>query len=209
MSYGDYWETYPIEKGDIWTLGESRISVCDITEYFPRYMLDADMIYCDPPWDLSKVNFFNIKSGRECMNKFDEFFIPLFTHIEKIGAKVCYLETGNKNLRLFVEQLSRIYPIVQVWDILYYKKNPCHLVRGGYSVSEYDFSGMDDEVTPWKTIEYENPYKVADFCTGRGLTALAALMNGKVFLGTELNKRKLAILIHKSKKIGNGFQKEL
>lgn len=209
MSYNNYWEKYPIENNEIWSFGESKISVNDITKSLPVYMYSADMIYCDPPWELRNVNMFNSKAGREYMNHFSEFYIHLFKHIKDINPKVCYLEVGKPSLSIFKTELEKIFPIVQQWDILYYKKNHCYLLRGGHTECDFDFTNIDDEVTPYEAVKYENPKIVADFCTGRGLTAVAAFKNDKIFVGTELNKRKLATLIHRSKKFGDGFKKDI
>jgi predicted RNA methylase len=43
---------------------------------------------------------------------------------------------------------------------------------------------------------------VADLCMGRGLTGISAYKLGKKFVGTELNKRRLAVLIDKTSQMG-------
>jgi methylase of polypeptide subunit release factors len=58
-------------------------------------------------------------------------------------------------------------------------------------------------------VRNEHPNVVGDMCTGRGLTGIAALKNGSTFVGTELNKRKLAVFIQRAKRMGYEFKKEL
>lgn len=208
MSYGNSWEKYPITEGEQWKFDKSIISVNDITKGLPEYMLQADMIYCDPPWELKNVNMFNSKSGRAYMDHFNEFYEPLFFHIERINPKVCYLQVGKPSLEIFKDKLEQQFETVQIWDILYYRKHHCYLLRGGNDAGcDFDFTNIDDTVTPIKAVEYEKPQYVADFCAGRGLTAEACFINGSHFLGTELNRRKLAVLIERSRKYGNGFEK--
>ncbi len=59
----------------------------------------------------------------------------------------------------------------------------------------FDFKNMDDMDTPKAVIEHEQFKCVADLCMGRGLTGLTAYRLKKQFVGTELNKRRLAVLI--------------
>jgi len=208
MSYGNYWEKYPIENGEIYSCGPSKICVADITIGLPDYMLAADMIYSDTPWSLANINMFNSKAGRKHMETFAEFYTPLFDHIKTIKPLVCYLEIGKQELDLFRYLLGRLYGIVQQWEITYYGKQPCYLLRGGDRPTDFNFVGMDDVDTPRAAVRAENPAIVGDFCTGRGLTGLAALGEGKQFVGTEMNKRKFAVFIHRAQQAGFIFRRE-
>jgi hypothetical protein len=207
MSYGQYWEKYPIQKNEIWAYKKSQISVFDITQGIPDYMHYADMIYSDTPWSLQNVNMFNKKANRAYMQNFSQFYNPLFKHIRKMHPAICYLEIGKQNLELFKKLLGDCYNCIQIWQITYYKKYPCYLLRGAFNLIDFDFTGMDDAKTPELAINIESPRYVCDFCTGRGLTGLASIQNGCCFLGTELNQRKLAIFIHKAKRLGYEFKK--
>jgi len=209
MSYGKSYEKYPINEGEIWNCNESSIAVCDLTKSLPEFMLHADMLYCDPPWSLGNVNMFNSKAGREYMNSFNEFYDSLFENIKKIAPEVCYLEIGEKNRELYIQKLSELYPVVQDWQITYYKKNKCYLLRAAQSPTDFDFSNYDDEETPALAVKNESPRVVGDLCTGRGLTGIAALTNNCSFVGTELNKRKLAVFIERAKRKGYEFAKEI
>jgi len=206
MSYGNYWEKYPIEDGETYTFGASKICVSDITKRLPDFMLDADMIYSDTPWSLGNINMFNTKAGREHMTSFAEFYTPLFSHIKKINPRICYLEIGKQELDRFRDMLGSLYGVVQQWEIVYYNKYPCYLLRGGATATEFNFLGIDDAETPKAAIRAENPAVVGDFCTGRGLTGLAALGEGKRFVGCEINKRKLAVFIHRARQAGFIFR---
>ena len=208
MSYGNYWEKYPIEDGETYTFGASKICVSDITKRLPDFMLAADMIYSDTPWSLGNINMFNSKAGREHMAGFAEFYTPLFSHIKRIAPRVCYLEIGKQELGRFRDMLGGLYGVVQQWEIVYYNKYPCYLLRGGASAIDFDFIGMDDAETPRAAVRADDPAVVGDFCTGRGLTGLAALGEGKRFVGCEMNKRKLAVFIHRARQAGFVFRRE-
>jgi len=209
--YGNSWEKYSIAPGEIWKESQtgSIVSVADITRTKPDYMLDADMIYCDPPWSQSNVNCFYTKAEitDRYVNSFDEFYEHLFQFIKKIQASVCYLEIGKEYNDTFRKELLKIYPSMQFWGIRYYKKNPCYLLRAGNLTHQpFDFTGMDDTLTPAKAIALEKPKCVADPCTGQGLTAIAAYKQGVKFVGTELNERRLAVTIDKVNKLGGQYE---
>ena len=214
MSYGKSWDKYPIEKGEIWKDKQSGsiVAVSDLTKQLPNFLLKADMIYCDPPWSLGNVNMFNSKAGRDYINNFKEFYDPFFDNIKLIDAKVAYIQVGNQNKGLFIDKLSSIYKYIQIWDIVYYKKYPSVLLRG-YNIpeetAEFCFTGIDDALTPSYAIENEKPSCVADLCTGRGLTALAAYKFDVKFSGIELNKRKLAVCIDRCNRKGMRYEKSV
>lgn len=207
--YGNSWEKYPIETGDTWYCGESHVSVMDITNGYPYSTMKADMIYCDCPWNLNILNVFNRKAERKEMRDFKDFYSHLFRIIRITNPEVCYLEIGKENVKLFENNMKLLYKHVDVYGITYYHKNACHLIRGGKDISPYNYGGMDDDATPYMAVAKEKKRIVCDPCMGKGLTALAALENGCTFVGTELNKRKLAAGIEILNRKGYAFHKEL
>ena len=209
MSYGKSWEKYPIEENQVWHHNGSMVSVNDITKGIPEYMLKADMIYCDCPWSLGNVNMFNRKAGREKMAGFSNFYNPMFEHIKSINPETVYLEIGERNKDLFIHKLSEMFCYVDDWQIKYYNKHLCYLIRASNTPHNgFDFTGIDDTETPLLAIHQEKPKCVADFCTGRGLTGIAAHKFGCEFAGTELIKRKLAVFIHRADRMGVKYERK-
>ncbi|MDD2813803.1 MAG: hypothetical protein PHF53_10370 [Bacteroidales bacterium] len=207
--YGDSWEKYPIEEGEIWQdpLSLSRIAVADLRNDLP-FDIKAEMVYMDSPWNKGNVNSFITKAGMNSyIDSFEGFMDCLFNQIKKISPEVCYLEIGKQHKSDFISRLNVLFPVVQDWQIVYYKKNPCYLLRAGEDITEQYFTGLDDEVTPLKAIQAEKPSSVVDLCTGRGLTLLAAHKFGARFYGTELNKRRLAVAIDRASKAGVFYEK--
>lgn len=210
--YGNSWERFQINENEIWidSKTDSRLSICNIIEKLPNYMYAADMIYCDPPWSLGNVNCFYTKAERsDYILEFSSFYKALFNHIRNINASVCYLEIGKQNKHIFVAELVKIYSHIQVWDIKYYSKNPCFLIRGSSNKIGFDYTNLDDTKTPLMAIQNENINCVADFCTGTGLTAIAAFKCGKKFVGTDINKRRLAVTIEKVNKLGAQYESSI
>ena len=207
--YGDSWEKYPIEEGEIWQepFSQSRIAVADLRNDLP-FEIEAEMIYMDSPWNKGNVNSFITKAGMNSyIDSFESFMDCLFGKIKQINPEVCYLEIGKQHKEDFIQRLAAMFSCVEEWEIKYYKKNPCYLVRGADYITEADFTGLDDEVTPYRAIMFEQPGSVADLCTGRGLTLLAAHKFGAKFYGTELNKRRLAVAIDRAAKAGVFYEK--
>lgn len=209
-TYGNAWEKYPIERGELWREQKTRSAamVWDIFDGLPEFMREADLVYCDPPWNAVNFSAFYTKAGMETCRGYGDFVEVFFDHICEIAPRACYVEVGKQNLELFTSKLAAIYPHVQRWEVVYYRKNPSFLLRGGPTPTSADFTGLDDMDTPRAAMQTETFECVADLCMGRGLTGLTAFHLGKRFVGTELNKRRLAVLIDNITRLGGCFVKE-
>lgn len=209
--YGDSWENFSIEEGEIWQHPASRstIAVHDLRRIPPEFMQrHVDLLYCDPPWSQGNANSFITKAEMDSyVSGFDAILDPLFAHISLVNPGACYLEMGKQHFNDVALRMRAIYPVVEIWPIIYYRKNPCFLIRGGQEKASRSFYGMDDVQTPAAAIAAEHPTTVADLCTGRGLTLLAAHAHGATFYGTELNKRRLAVAIDRAAKQGILYEK--
>ncbi len=99
--------------------------------------------------------------------------------------------------------MQRIYPVVQRWDVLYYRKHPCHILRASRrDPLAFDYTGMDESKVIAQAARIEDYAVLGDFCMGQGLVGLAAWDAGNPFVGTELNPRRLAVLLQKLAKRG-------
>ncbi len=210
-SYGDSWERYPITDGETWLHADSgsQIAVHDLRRPLPAFMAAASMVYCDPPWSKGNMNSFVTKAGMDSyVDSFREFMDALFSRIAEIAPAVCYLEIGAQHRSDFEARMRAGFPAVQIWPITYYRRHRCYLVRGGPAVTDADFTALDDEDTPLAAIRAERSVTgVADLCTGRGLTLLAAHKCGVPFFGTELNRRRLAVAIDRAAQRGVLYEK--
>lgn len=209
--YGNAWEEFPIEAGEVWGIpaNGSRVSVHNIFDPLPDFMLAADLLFIDPPWNLGNINSFYTKAGRtDYLDRFTDFSDTLFERINQIGAETVYIEIGNQNVDDFYSRLGEMYLHRQRWPVVYYRKYPTWIVRGSEAgLIDYDFSGID-EAECIKIIARIEKYRViGDPCMGQGLVGLAAHHAGKPFVGTELNKRRLANLLQKLAKKGANVSK--
>lgn len=202
--YGDSWEKFPIEHGQVWGLPDvSRVAVHNIFDPLPSWMC-ADLVFVDPPWNLGNLNTFYTKAERsDYQNSFAAFADVLFQRIADIGANTAYIEIGNQNVDNWQERLSVMFPRVQRWPVTYYGKHPTNLLRGSHiAPTGADYTGIDEARCIELIAADENYQVIADPCMGRGLVGLAAYRAGKPFVGTELNKRRLAVLLDKLAQAG-------
>lgn len=209
--YGNAWEQYPIEECDEWGIkaNGSKVAVHNIFEPLPDFMMTADLLFVDPPWNQGNVNSFYTKAGRtDYITDFSNFERVLFKRIKEINPHTCYLEVGFQAVDKWQDKLSSLYPHIQRWDVLYYKRNNCHILRGSrIAPLDYDYTGMDESEVIYKAGEIETYSTMGDMCMGLGLVGLSAYAAGKTFVGTELNKRRLANLLQSLAKKGATVEK--
>lgn len=197
--YGDAWEHFPIAAGQVWGLADgSRVAVHNLFDPLPDFMMQADLVFVDPPWNLGNLNTFYTKAGRQdYQTSFTAFTDKLFQRIAEIRPSACYIEIGRQNVDDFARRLQDLYGMVQWWPVTYYRKHPTWIIRGGSTATPLDLTGID-EARCISIIAQSEEYKtIADPCMGRGLVGLAAHAAGKPFVGTELNPRRLAVLLQK------------
>jgi 16S rRNA G966 N2-methylase RsmD len=206
--YGDSWERYPIEPGEVWGLPDgSRLAVHNIFDPLPAWMR-ADLLFVDPPWNQGNLSSFYTKAGRTDYPAFADFTEVLFQRIAEIGAETVYIEIGNQAVDAWYERLAGQFEHVQRWPVTYYRKHPTNIIRGSRRrLIDFDFSGIDEERCISIIAEIEDYQVIADPCMGRGLVGMAAFSSGRRFVGTELNKRRLAVLLDRLDKAGAQVQK--
>jgi hypothetical protein len=163
-------------------------------------MSKFDMSYIDPPWNTGNINSFYTKAGFAGKKEFESFIAKLLSLVKIHSPKINYMEMGTQNLDYVKDLIVSMDGIItNTWQIKYYQKNPCHLIRYSFETPTkigFDFTGIDDDYTPKLAMQFEqNVNTVLDLCTGRGLTGRTAFQMGKTFYGTELNKRRLACLL--------------
>ena len=164
------------------------------------------MVYTDPPWNGGNCTAFRTKANThfpEIAKRKVEYsaFFRRFLDVVSGAEGPVYFEGGLKE-REQVEAMMRRGGFVQerVWPIKYYRKHDALLYKYRRLGLDADglypeLAGVDDELTPYKVLEvhyHSGGALVFDPCAGRGLTARAAESTGNVFIGTELNPRRMA-----------------
>lgn len=113
------------------------------------------------------------------------------------------MEKSYQSVDNFQTRLEKLYPHLQRWPVVYYRKYPTWILRGSrVGLIDYDFTGIDEAKCIGIIGQIERYEVFGDLCMGQGLVGLSAYQAGKPFVGTELNKRRLANLLQKLAKKG-------
>lgn len=197
--YGGVYKKYDIVDGEIYKIKDKgEVMVHDLTKGLPEFMKKADVIFVDPPWNKGNLSTFYTKADKNYrLDSYEFFYQELFKSIKEIEADICFVEIGKQYLSLFIEEMKKIYKHVIFYNSSYYhrKDSFCYIVQGSKKRVNYKLDGIDEEdIIAWicKNIDYNC---IADLCMGQGLVGYHSYINGKNFVGTELNKKRLGVTI--------------
>lgn len=172
-------------------------------EEIPGFMKEADLIFVDPPWNKGNLNTFYTKAEKvERLDSFGIFYKRLFECIKEIAPRTCYIEIGKEYLADFIMEMKDIFKYVTFYNSTYYHKKDrlCYVVRGSNRYKKPKLDNMDEEdIIEW-ICKNEDYNCIGDLCMGMGLVGLNAYKNGKKFVGTELNHKRLSVLIERINK---------
>lgn len=208
-NYGDAYLRHPIGPDQIAVFEDgSRLKVHNIFDPLPEFMKDADLIFVDPPWNLGNLNTFYTKAERsDYQNNFETFYKRLFECIKMINPKTCYVEVGKEYLAEFLLEMKQIFKNVTFYNSSYYHKkdNICYVIRGSSKRKKLLLDYTDEEnIIEW-ICQNEDYNCIGDLCMGRGLVGMNAIKNGRRFVGTELNHKRLSVLLEKASELGINY----
>lgn len=195
FKYGDLYRKYDM-SGDIEIKG-GILRVHDIFDKTPEFMKQADVLFSDPPCSKANINSFYAKAEKEeRQDSYAPFHARFWEVVDEIAPKVLFLEVFKSNKDAFVGECLSRYKNVKVFDSMYYRnpKNKCWIVQASNdSLEELALENIDEEEAI-KTICQNSSYScIGDPCMGKGLVAFYASKVGRRFVGTELNKYRLAV----------------
>ena len=199
-NYGDAYLRYPLVD-DVYTFGNgSQVKVHNIFDPLPDFMKKADLIFVDPPWNISNLNTFYTKAEKtDKQDNFKNFYLRLFECIREISPSVCYVEIGKEYLADFIIELRKQDKYVTFYNSTYYhnKGKVCYIIRGSNKFKKPKLDGIDEEdIIKW-VCENEEYDCIGDLCMGRGLVGYNSYINNKNFVGTELNHKRLSVLVER------------
>ena len=199
--YNEVYKKYDM-TGNI-KIGTGIVKVHNIFDKLPKFMLQADCLFCDPPCSLGNINTFYTKAER---NDYQSSYLPFvnrfFECIDEIKPHKVFIEVFKTNKELFIEKLSQRYKYTFIYSSKYYNnsKNKCWIIQAqNEPIIPFDIDGKDEEKIIQficKNIDYNC---IADLCMGRGLVGYYSNMYNKKFVGTELNLKRLAVLLKRIK----------
>lgn len=184
-------------------IGTGTVKVHDLfnIDELPKFMLKIDLLFIDPPCSKSNINTFYTKADMlKRHESIEPFFNILFQNIQKISPKMIFIEVFKSNYDYFLCKIKEMYKYVHVYDSKYYNnaKNKCWIIQA--SNDEFDILDIND-LDEEKIIEYIcknlNFKCIGDLVMGTGLVGWYANKYKKKFAGTELNKKRLAILLER------------
>lgn len=191
---------YPLTEEPYVFSNGSIVKVHNIFNPLPEFMKQADLIFVDPPWNLGNLNTFYTKADRtDYQDSFEKFYKRLFECIKEINPHTCYVEIGKEYLADFIIEMRNLYKYVTFYNSTYYhnKDNLCYVVRGSKKFKKPKLDNIDEEdIIEWICAN-EDYTVIGDLCMGRGLVGFNAYKNGKKFVGTELNHKRLSVLIER------------
>lgn len=213
-NYGGLNEKYDMQPDQVWKSddGQMTLAVHDLRsrEGLPSFMLSADCVFIDPPWNLGNVNSFVTKADGAGGYVFDfnDFLDKIFSAIAEIKPSVLYFEIGKEYLADVIFRLRKQFKRITFFNSMYYHKstNFCYVVRATNRKRGEDIKpqldGMDEEEIIGWICANERFETIGDFCMGRGLVGKYALANGRRCVGTELNPKRLSVLVDYCEKSG-------
>jgi len=204
FDYGGYWRELDM-KGEISLPNRSIVKVCDWTSELPDFMLDADTVFVDPPWNKGNMNTFYYKAERSPRSyDFLEFTKKLFSVLDAISPEFLFIEMGKQHLGLYLAECEKRYKYVTFYNSTYYHRasNKCYVIHATNNYKKRRYMQLEDmdeaDIIAWLCANHEYQC-IDDPCMGQGLVGLNACKNGKRFVGTELNHKRLAVLVAKIK----------
>lgn len=204
-NYGDAYIRHPCDGKTVLFEDGSIVKPHDIYNPLPEFMKTADLIFTDSPWNQGNIRSFYTKAGLDPEElDFNRFVEVLFVRVREIHPKICYLEIGKEFLADYIQKMRGIYKYVTFYNSTYYHKseNLCYVVRGSNKAAHPKLDGMDEEdIIRW-VCQNETYNVIGDLCMGRGLVGRYAADAGKRFVGTELNHKRLSVLLETMSKKG-------
>lgn len=179
----------------------SCVQVCDWLLDIPAFMLQADTLFIDPPWNVGNINTFYTKADKEYPGvDFLKFSENLWVRIDQITPKFLFIEMGKEFLGEYLQECKKRYKYVTFYNATYYKKkeNKCYVIHATNDSKRRRYKELEDldeeKIIEWlcKNHDYQC---IGDLCMGTGLVGRYAFLNDKQFVGTELNKKRLALLV--------------
>jgi len=179
-------------------IGTGLIKVNDIFDELPAFMKSADCLFIDPPCSEGNLKSFYTKNDLEKRASIEKFNNRLFELIDEINPKHLFIEVFKSNFDEIFSKLNERYGAdMSFFESYYYGKssNKCWIFYAFLEDIKFEIPILDEE----KVIEFICKNLdfncIGDLCMGKGLVGFYANKYNKKFVGTELNKKRLACLI--------------
>lgn len=211
MKYDNSIDLYPITTGEVYTLGNgSKMRLLDIVkDEWPEYLKEADCVFIDPAGNKGVLKSYYTKADLNCpVDSFADFASYIKELIKFINPERVFVECFATNKNTLIPLVEELFPCVKVYESTYYHKADCKawIVQGTQVPEDYGYDGVDEWDVVMKLCKDVPFDTIADFFMGQGLVAQAAYKAGKRFFGSDMNRNRLAVGIHKIADLGGEWQ---
>lgn len=201
--YKGFYNLYDM-SGEI-SIGTGIVQVHDIFNPLPSFMKKANILFCDPPCSEGNMKSFYTKASLQKNYDYSKFEERIFEVIKEISPQELFLEVFASNKEKMIERVKSLYQDILIYDSTYYhsKKYRCWILHAGTKMRDmYSLLNGKDEQDCIEIIckTLSDNDVIADPCMGQGLVGYYANKYGKKFVGTELNKKRLAVLLERINK---------
>jgi len=199
FNYGNFHQIYDM-SGEI-NIGTGIVKVHSIFNGVPEFMLSADCIFTDIPCSKGNLKSFYTKSEMVLEKSYESFNNALFETIDKINPKSIFIEVFKSNKDIINVIVNKMFKNVSITQSYYYydKSKVCWIIHGSDD-KLIDLPYLDEQYVIEYICKEHNFNCIADPCMGRGLVGFYANKYNKPFVGTELNEKRLAVLIERINK---------
>ena len=198
--YGKTYEKHDM-TGIIHLPNNSQVQACDWLKDLPDFMRKADTLFIDPPWNVGNVNTFYTKAEMSYPQvDFLEFSAQLIERVSTIAPSTIFVEMGKEYLGWWLNALQAKYRYVTFYNSTYYRKreNKCYVIHATDDHKTRRYKALEDldeaDIIAWIAANHQYDV-IGDLCMGTGLVGRRAYDNGRSFVGTELNYKRLALLV--------------
>ncbi len=198
--YGGAWRRHDM-SGPIDLPHGSIVQVADLTEAMPDFMRRADTLFIDPPWNTGNLRSFYTKADKE-HKPFDflGFTDHLWGRIGEIAPHNLFIEMGKQHLAAYLTRAAASFRHVTFYNSTYYDRpdHKCYVIHATQAKRLKRYAHLEDmdeaRIIAWLCANHDYQC-IGDLCMGRGLVGRHAYLAGRRFVGTELNHKRLAVLV--------------
>mgnify|MGYP001290644721 CR=1 FL=1 len=175
---------------------DSVVAIHDLFDPLPGFMLEADTIFTDIPYTQGLLTNYahrpGVKRSPANTGRFSDFIQAFFERLEEIAPATLFVEVGKGALADVYRMAEARFEYVTFYNATYYHKvaNKSYIIHATNDRAHRRYPALEDmdeeDAIAW--ICANHPYRcIGDLCMGKGLVGKHAYLNGRRFVGTELN----------------------
>lgn len=178
-------------------LGNGWLKVQDITEPTPSFMEGADCVFVNPPSTIRTLREFYRKANTKVpWESYTDFIDRLFAVIDDITPRVALVEAFPSNRDRCLELMRYRYPHVREYSVEFKGAyGVCWIVQGSEEETDLHLDRLKECEVVEALCDSGVFETIANPMMGLGEVGRCAYNHGMGFVGTEMNPKRLAVLI--------------